>query len=97
MSKKELAKAEKNELAVMTMFNTKAIVDALVYSFPGMQLNIAIDEDTVIPLQAAITTIDKQHIIFASEEVAKKLAESGKGKMVFKAMTDTQKIRRIGI
>lgn len=92
---KAIVKQEQSMTAMKTS-NMKAIVDGLIYGHPDMEFNVAIDEDTVVPLQCALVTADKKHIILASPETARKLVESGKGKMVFRAMTEEEKVKQLG-
>ena len=78
------------------MQSMKAIVDGLNFVNFQMDLNIAVDEDTIIPIQAAVVTSDKGNLILTTREVAKQLAASGKGKMVFQSMSEEEKIAKIG-
>lgn len=79
-----------------TLFNMKAVVDGLVFGHPDIELSIALDENTIIPLQAVLVTSDKEHMILGTRHTAKMLASTGKAKQVFQSMSDEEKIKKIG-
>lgn len=96
MSKALSKKEGQFPIPTTQMHSMKAVVDALNQVNFTMEINVAVDEDTVIPIQAALVTSDKGNLILATREVAKKLKAQGKGKMVFQSMSDEEKIAKVG-
>lgn len=96
-SKQVARRLEGQSLTAINTSHLKSVIDGLVYGFPDMEFSVALDEDTIVPLQCAIVTPDKGHIILADPITARKLVEAGKGKMVFRAMTDAEKRKAIGV